>query len=64
MLLIHRKRLLSEIAATLTLFVCAAVAVQWRLCYELYALTNSNNMSVSEIEAIDLNHVVSHLRFF
>lgn len=63
-LMIHRKRLLSEIAATLMLLVSAAVAVQWRLCYELYALTNSNNMSVKEIDAVDLNHIISQLRLF
>lgn len=63
-LLVHRRRLLSEISATLVLLVSVAVAVQWRLCYELYALTNSSNMSVKEIDAIDLNHVISQLRFF
>ncbi len=63
-MLVNRTRFLSEVSAAGVLLVYSIVAVQWRLCYELYMLTRSGNMSVREIDVISFRHLISGLGFF
>ena len=42
------------------LLIYAIVAAQWRLCYELYMLTHTGNVPISEIDAVG----VTNLSFF
>ena len=51
-LVTYRTRFLAEMAATGLLLIYALVAVQWRLCYELYVLTHTGDLSVSQIDAV------------
>ena len=59
-----RTNLLSEIAAGGMLVIYTIVAIRWRLCYELYTLTYLGDIHPSEIDAVDLSIITSHLKFF
>lgn len=63
-LLKYRRRLLAELAATGMLFIYTLVAIQWRLCYELYLLTHRGDIRPHEIDAIDLTILTSQLTLF
>ncbi|HRX87622.1 MAG TPA: DUF5658 family protein [Phycisphaerae bacterium] len=43
----------AEIACTLALFIYAGVAIQWRLCYEMYDLAHTANVSQVDVARID-----------
>lgn len=43
----------AEIGCTLALFIYAGVAVQWRLCYDLYDAAHSSTLSASEIANLE-----------
>ena len=60
-LIIYRSRLIAEIAATGTLLIYTLVALQWRLCYELYVLSSTGNPHIDDIEAVGLSSVLSHM---
>ncbi len=60
-LLKQRTRLVAEIAAGGMLLIYTIVAIQWRLCYELYALTYAGDIRQSDIDAIDLTILSSFL---
>lgn len=60
-LIIYRSRLIAEIAATGTLLIYTLVALQWRLCYEMYVLSNTGNPHIDDIEAVNLSSVLSHM---
>lgn len=57
-LVIYRRRFLAELAAGGMLFIYTVVAIQWRLCYEVYALTRTSNFSERALNAIDLTHIL------
>lgn len=57
-LVIYRRRLLAELAAGGMLFIYTVVAIQWRLCYEVYALTRCSDFSERALNAIDLTHLI------
>ncbi len=54
-LIVYRRKFLAEIAAAGMLFIYTIVAVQWRLCYELYMLTHIGDVPVHEIDAVGLS---------
>lgn len=60
----YRSRLMSEVAAGGMLFIYTLVAIQWRLCYELYMLMHRGNIRAGEIDAIDLTILTSQLTLF
>lgn len=60
-LLIHRRLLLAEIAATGTMVIYAIVAVRWRLCYELYDLTFYTSGMIRQSETSPLALSGSHV---
>ena len=49
-----RKRRCAEIAAMVVLFVYSGVAVQWKLCYDMYEVAHSNpsNVEFAYVDAI------------
>jgi len=63
-MLVNRTRFLAEVSAAGVLVIYAIVAVQWRLCYELYMLIRSGNMSVREIDIISFRHLISGYGLF
>ena len=63
-LLTLRTNLLAEIAAGGMLVIYTIVAIRWRLCYELYTLTQVGDIRPGEIDAVDLTILTSHLKFF
>ncbi len=63
-LLVNRTRLVSELAASGMLLIYTIVAIQWRLCYELYMLTHVGNIRSSEIDAVDITLLTSQLTNF
>jgi len=48
----NRDRVLTEIASAGVLVIYAIVAVQWRLCYELYTLTSALDIQGGEIHKV------------
>lgn len=63
-LMAHRTRLMSEIAAAGMLVIYTIVALQWRLCYELYILTHVGDIRTLDIDAVNLTTVASRLAPF
>lgn len=51
-LLTHRNQVLTEIAAAGVLVIYVIVAVQWRLCYELYTVTSAGHLSRTDSQAV------------
>jgi hypothetical protein len=49
----YRSRLIAEITAAAALVVYAAVAVRWRICYELYSLSATGTLTKSELDQFD-----------
>ncbi len=58
-LAVNRTRLVAELAAGGMLFIYTIVAIQWRLCYELYMLTHGGHVGSGEIDAIDITILTS-----
>lgn len=48
----YRRRLLAEFTAASLLVIYAMVAVRWKWCYQLYELTNTNNILNSELTRV------------
>ncbi len=63
-ILSNRRRLVAELAAGGVLAVYTIVAIQWRLCYELYVLTHIGDIRSQEIDAIDLTILTSSAPLF
>ena len=49
----YRKRLIAEATATCMFAVYACVAVRWKLCYEMYALSTTTTTSPADPEQLD-----------
>jgi hypothetical protein len=48
-----RTTRIAEMGALCVLLVYALLAVHWDTCYQLYTLSNTNNINWAELEAID-----------
>lgn len=58
-LLVNRRKLLAEITAAGMLVIYGIVAVQWRVCYEIYALTFNYRLVLSDADAVDLSRLAN-----
>jgi Domain of unknown function (DUF5658) len=56
-LIIYRRKFLAEIAAGGMLFIYTIVAVQWRLCYELYFITHTVSVSTGSTNGVDISEL-------
>ena len=49
----YRRRLISEATAAGMFLVYAGVAVRWRLCYEMYAVSTTTTISPADLERLE-----------
>lgn len=52
-LIINRRKLISELSSALMLLIYAGVAVRWKLCYELYNISTSANVTNEELDHLN-----------
>ena len=52
-LLYSRRQLLAEVTAIFTFLVYIGVAVQWKVCYEMYAISATNSFTPAELERLE-----------
>jgi len=49
----YRRRLISEATAAAMFLIYAGVAVRWKLCYEMYALSTTVTISPDDLERLE-----------
>ena len=49
----YRRRLIAEVTSISMFLVYACVAVRWKLCYEMYSLSTTANVTPADLEQLD-----------